>query len=288
MQFCICVVSESCVSLLSHVLLIFKEKCNEEDCYGEGHQTSLRDQDAVPPTSRMLRDEPEKAELRLLLTDCGAESVSQLRYVQDKYVFTLLLCLYIKLKLLSAICREQVAKLRSEAAELRGLLKEEHATDSKESAESSGESDSHGDLKQTVKTLRSEAKSHRKIIRLLKEQLQQKSAKGQFNTELNVNIATEMEGVRTETKDSQRHSQTSEKQQQVKESKQKEKKETQEKEEKIQGQSTKLRRKQHMARHAVSVKLILSKCLCAGKMSFSRVFVTGICQITASGSCATQ
>lgn len=146
-------------------------------------------------------------------------------------------------------CREQVSKLRSEAAELRGLLKEEHATDSKESAESSGESDSHGDLQQTVKMLRSEAKSHRKIIRLLKEQLQQKSARGQLNTELNVKIATEMEEVRTETKDSQRHSQTSEKQ--VKESKQREKKETQEKEDK----PTKLSRsqKQHMARHAVSV-----------------------------------
>lgn len=160
--------------------------------------------------------------------------------------------LYVKLKPLAAFCRVQVAKLRSEAAELCGLLKEEHATDSKESTESSGESDGHGDLRQTVKTLRSEARSHRKIIRLLKEQLQHKSAshaRGQFNTELNVNI--EMEG-QTEAKDSRSH--TSETLQMAKGGKLRERKEMQEKEEK-ERQSTKLCRsqKQHMARHAVSV-----------------------------------
>ncbi|XP_016146456.1 myomegalin-like [Sinocyclocheilus grahami] len=132
-----------------------KERCDQGDHspedVGESNQPSQtqREQSGVQPTSRFLRDESEKAELRSLLSDCGAESVSQLR--------------------------EQVAKLRLEASELRGFLKEENATESKESAESSGESDSHGDLHQTVKVLRSEARSHRKIIRLLKEQLQQNS-----------------------------------------------------------------------------------------------------------------
>lgn len=69
------------------MLLISKERCDEanrspEDV-GESNQPSQtqREQSGVQPTSRFIRDESEKAELRLLLSDCGAESVSQLRYV---------------------------------------------------------------------------------------------------------------------------------------------------------------------------------------------------------------
>ncbi|XP_051734864.1 CDK5 regulatory subunit-associated protein 2 isoform X4 [Ctenopharyngodon idella] len=197
----------------------------------ESHQPSQtqREEGAVPPMSRFLRDESEKEELQTLLTDCEAESVSQLR--------------------------EKVAKLRSEASELRGLLKEENATESKESAESSGESDSHGDLHQTVKVLRSEARGHRKIIRLLKEQLQRNSASdagSQFNPEIMVSMASNMERKRTERKDSQRHANTLEK-----ENKQREWKEMEEKDEKRrQGQYTKPNKsqKQHVARHAANVK----------------------------------
>nr|XP_055035110.1 CDK5 regulatory subunit-associated protein 2-like isoform X6 [Misgurnus anguillicaudatus] len=215
-----------------------KETLDEEhrssESWGETNQTSQRDRVAVQPASKFLRDEPEKAELQSLLTDCGAESVSQLR--------------------------EQVAKLRIEATQLRGLLKEEHAAESKESAESSGESDSHGDLRQTVKMLRSEARSYRKVIRLLKEQLQQKSGSAdggaQFNPEINISVASGMERLQTEHEDSQRHPSSLEKQQQQgKESKQGEKKDAQEKGRK-EGKSTKVSRspKQHMARHAAYVK----------------------------------
>ncbi|XP_073727654.1 CDK5 regulatory subunit-associated protein 2 isoform X8 [Misgurnus anguillicaudatus] len=218
--------------------LNMKETLDEEhrssESWGETNQTSQRDRVAVQPASKFLRDEPEKAELQSLLTDCGAESVSQLR--------------------------EQVAKLRTEATQLRGLLKEEHAAESKESAESSGESDSHGDLRQTVKMLRSEARSYRKVIRLLKEQLQQKSGSAdggaQFNPEINISVASGMERLQTEHEDSQRHPSSLEKQQQQgKESKQGEKKDAQEKGRK-EGKSTKVSRspKQHMARHAAYVK----------------------------------
>ncbi|KAF4098928.1 hypothetical protein G5714_020958 [Onychostoma macrolepis] len=209
-----------------------KERCDEGDRspedVGESNQPSQtqRQQNGVQLTSRFLRDESEKAELRSLLSDCGAESVSQLR--------------------------EQVAKLRLEASELRGFLKEENATESKESAESSGESDSHGDLHQTVKVLRSEARSHRKIIRLLKEQLQRNSvsdARSQLDLKM---MASNMEQLQTNHDDLQRHTSTLEK-----ENKPRERKEMEERyERRRQGQSTKSTKnqKQHMARHAAYVK----------------------------------
>lgn len=72
--------------MLSRVLLISKEGCDEGDRSpedsSESNQQSPREQVAVPPMSRFLRDESETAELQTLLTDCEAESVSQLRYVQ--------------------------------------------------------------------------------------------------------------------------------------------------------------------------------------------------------------
>uniref|UniRef100_A0A671Q9U8 CDK5 regulatory subunit-associated protein 2-like n=1 Tax=Sinocyclocheilus anshuiensis TaxID=1608454 RepID=A0A671Q9U8_9TELE len=212
-----------------------KERCDQGDHapedVGESNQPSQtqREQSGVQPTSRFLRDESEKAELRSLLSDCGVESVSQLR--------------------------EQVAKLRLEASELRGFLKEENATESKESAESSGESDSHGDLHQTVKVLRSEARSHRKIIRLLKEQLQQNSVSDagiQIDPKILDGMDNSMEQLQTHHEDSQRHTNTLEK-----ENKQREKKEMEERyERRRQGQSTKptKNQKQHMARHAAYVK----------------------------------
>uniref|UniRef100_A0A8C0XWQ8 CDK5 regulatory subunit associated protein 2 n=1 Tax=Cyprinus carpio carpio TaxID=630221 RepID=A0A8C0XWQ8_CYPCA len=195
---------------------------------GESNQPSQtqREQSGVQLTSRFFRDESEKAELRSLLSDFGAESVSQLR--------------------------EQVAKLRVEASELRGLLKEENATESKESAESSGESNSHGDLHQTVKVLRSEARSHRKIIRLLKEQLQQNSvsdARSQLDLKM---MGSNMKQLQTNHEDLQRHTSTLEK-----ENKSRERKEMEERyERRRQGQITKSSKnqKQHMARHAAYVK----------------------------------
>ncbi|XP_051959651.1 centrosome-associated protein CEP250-like [Xyrauchen texanus] len=212
-----------------------KERYDERDrspkAWGESHQQlqTLREQSAPSTMSRLLNDESKKAELQSLLTECGAESVAHLRV--------------------------QVAKLQSETVELRGLLKEENATESKESAESSGESDRDGDLRETVKTLRSEAKVYRKVIRLLKEQLQQNLASdagSQFVPEMIVSSANEMERQRVEYEDSQRHNHT-----QQKEGKQREKKEMEEKEgRRKQGQNTKpiKRQKQHMTRHAAYVR----------------------------------
>ncbi|KTG35978.1 hypothetical protein cypCar_00024135 [Cyprinus carpio] len=216
------------INLLTPVKERGDEANRSPEDVGESNQPSQtqREQSGVQLTSRFFRDESEKAELRSLLSDFGAESVSQLR--------------------------EQVAKLRVEASELRGLLKEENATESKESAESSGESNSHGDLHQTVKVLRSEARSHRKIIRLLKEQLQQNSvsdARSQLDLKM---MGSNMKQLQTNHEDLQRHTSTLEK-----ENKSRERKEMEERyERRRQGQITKSSKnqKQHMARHAAYVK----------------------------------
>ncbi|XP_059381815.1 myomegalin-like isoform X3 [Carassius carassius] len=221
--------SEDDVTLMHPIM---KERCDEanhspEDVSESNHPSQTqRQQSGVQLASRFFRDESEKAEFRSLLSDCGVESVSQLR--------------------------EQVAKLRLEASELRGLLKEENATESKESAESSGESDSHGDLHQTVKVLRSEARSHRKIIRLLKEQLQRNSvsdARSQLDLKM---MDSNMEQLQTDHEDLQRQTSTLEK-----ENKSRERKEMEERyERRRQGQSTKssMNQRQHLARHAAYVK----------------------------------
>ncbi|KAM6984635.1 CDK5 regulatory subunit-associated protein 2 [Aplochiton taeniatus] len=89
--------------------------------------------------------------LRSLLADCGAASASQLR--------------------------EEVRRLRGANAELRGLLKEHISTEAKESGDSSGDgSDGPADPRTTVERLRAEAKGHRKVIGLLKDQLERAAA----------------------------------------------------------------------------------------------------------------
>ncbi|KAK3524591.1 hypothetical protein QTP70_029906 [Hemibagrus guttatus] len=135
-----------------------------------------------PPYALGHQNETELAELTCLLRDCGAESVSQLR--------------------------EQVNKLRSEMSKLGVLLKEENSVESKESAESSGENDSHTNLHRTVQTLRSEARSHRKVVRLLKEQLQ-RSAKADggpgTDPQLIDSMSRKMEHLREEHEATLRH-----------------------------------------------------------------------------------
>ncbi|XP_007256630.3 CDK5 regulatory subunit-associated protein 2 isoform X1 [Astyanax mexicanus] len=183
----------------------------------------------------------ERAELKSLLVDCGAESISQLR--------------------------EQVAKLRFEASELRGLLKEEHSAEPKESAESSGEGDGHTDLRQTVQTLRSEARNYQKVIHLLKEQLQRNTAAAAsggtgFDPELIVSMAREMERLRLEHEASQKHALSLEDRLKEKDRERNESEDNQQEEEKErkrkgrQGQSVKLTKSQkhQMAKHAAYVK----------------------------------
>ncbi|XP_042158536.1 CDK5 regulatory subunit-associated protein 2 isoform X3 [Oncorhynchus tshawytscha] len=86
-----------------------------------------------------------------LLSDCGALSVNHLR--------------------------EELQRLRSENVDLRGQLKEEKSKESKESADTLGDiGGAQGDLRKTLERLRSEAQGHRKIIQLLKEQLERTEA----------------------------------------------------------------------------------------------------------------
>ncbi|XP_051961433.1 myomegalin-like isoform X2 [Xyrauchen texanus] len=201
------------------------------EAWGESQQPpqTQREQSTPSPMSRLLKDESKKAELQSLLLDFGAESVSQLRV--------------------------EVAKLRSETSELCGLSKEENSIESKESAESSGESDRDGDLRNTVKTLRSEARGHRKVIRLLKEQLQQNlisDTGSRLDPEVIVSMASEIKRQLEESEDSQRHDHTL-----LKENKQREKKEMEEKEQKVKpGKNTipSKSQRQHMARHTAYVR----------------------------------
>ncbi|XP_030622929.1 CDK5 regulatory subunit-associated protein 2 [Chanos chanos] len=186
-------------------------------------QTQTGPGDSSHPPQRATHDR-ERAELRSLLEDCGAESVSQLR--------------------------EQVARLRSEASQMRGFLKEENSTESKESAESSGDSeDQNYDLHQTVSRLRTEAKGHRKVIRLLKEQLQRRSATdGEvtgFDPELIVSMAREMERLRAENDAAQRHAHALQDRLQEREER---------KQKKEQGSKLNKNQKHQMARHAAYVK----------------------------------
>ncbi|KAJ7988233.1 hypothetical protein DPEC_G00321470 [Dallia pectoralis] len=83
-------------------------------------------------------------QLRCLLSECGVLSVTHLR--------------------------EELERLRSENANLRGQLKEEKSSEPKESADTSGDSgDAHADLHKTTERLKSETKGHRKVVKPLKE-----------------------------------------------------------------------------------------------------------------------
>ncbi|XP_008298824.1 CDK5 regulatory subunit-associated protein 2 isoform X2 [Stegastes partitus] len=89
--------------------------------------------------------------LKLLLADCGSTSVSHLR--------------------------EELLRLRSENAELRGLLKEQTSTEckEKESTDASGNSsEGQADLRKSMETLQAEAEGDPKVIRLLKERRDKK------------------------------------------------------------------------------------------------------------------
>uniref|UniRef100_A0A4W5RQV6 CDK5 regulatory subunit associated protein 2 n=1 Tax=Hucho hucho TaxID=62062 RepID=A0A4W5RQV6_9TELE len=115
-----------------------------------------------------------------LLSDCGALSVNHLR--------------------------EDLQRLRSENVDLRGQLKEEKSTEPKESADTSGDiGDAQGDLRKTLARLRSEAKGHRKIIQLLKEQLERTEAvdvetraDSQPDMTMTMTMTREMERLRLE------------------------------------------------------------------------------------------
>ncbi|KPP78764.1 CDK5 regulatory subunit-associated protein 2-like [Scleropages formosus] len=127
------------------------------------------------------QEDKEMELLLALLKETGVASVSQLR--------------------------EEIMRLQAENISLEGLLKEDKSVESKESADSSGESIGSKDLQRVVEKLRSEAKSNRKIIKLLKEQLKLNSStedKSSFNPELIVNMAREIEWLKAEQESSRR------------------------------------------------------------------------------------
>lgn len=155
-------------------------------------------------------------------------------------------------------CREQVNKLRSEMSKLGVLLKEENLAESKESAESSGENDSQSNLHGTVQILRSEARSHRKVVRLLKEQLQHKAKAvvgPEVDQELVDSMARKMERLRDEHEATLRHAATLE--DRLKEIQNRERndgREQEEKERRKKGKQDQSKKLHKSLKHAVGLK----------------------------------
>ncbi|XP_041815479.1 CDK5 regulatory subunit-associated protein 2 isoform X3 [Chelmon rostratus] len=116
--------------------------------------------------------------LKSLLTDCGATSVSHLR--------------------------EALLRLRSENAELRGLLKEQKSAEckEKESTDASGNSsDGQAELRKSVETLQAES-GHAKGINPSKELSDEETP---VTTELIVSITGEMESPQSQSKSTKHH-----------------------------------------------------------------------------------
>ncbi|XP_042365374.1 CDK5 regulatory subunit-associated protein 2 isoform X2 [Plectropomus leopardus] len=114
--------------------------------------------------------------LKSLLTHCGATSVSQLR--------------------------EELLKLRSENAELRGLLKEQKSTEckEKESRDASGSSsDGQAELRKSTETLQPLSKGHFKVNSLLREKNSSEMSDWEslVTTELTVSTTEGMESPQT-------------------------------------------------------------------------------------------
>lgn len=172
--------------------------------------------------------------------------------------------------------REQVNKLRSEMSKLGVLLKEEKSAESKESAESSGENDSHANVQRTLQNLRSEARSHRKVVRLLKEQLQRNTkAKVDggpgFDPELIDSMARKMERPREDHQATQKHAVSLENK--LKEIQNRERKEgreqEEEKERKNKGRQDQRKMLNKSLKHAVS---LMASCMPPGFFVRDKLF----------------
>ncbi|XP_048874653.1 CDK5 regulatory subunit-associated protein 2 isoform X2 [Brienomyrus brachyistius] len=115
--------------------------------------------------------------------------------------------------------REEILRLQAENAALRGLLKKEQSEEPKGSTDSSGESGSERDLQKMVEKMKSEAVSQRRIIKVLKDQLELNSAAeggATFNPDLIVNMAREIERLKAELGPSKRRAESLQKEAQQK------------------------------------------------------------------------
>ncbi|MGH0170975.1 UNVERIFIED_CONTAM: hypothetical protein FKN15_060117 [Acipenser sinensis] len=119
--------------------------------------------------------EMEIASLRALLTETGSASVIELR--------------------------NELARLHNENTNLQSILKEMQSTEFKESCDDSGDGEIKKDLKKVVKRLKTELMDARKIIKLLKEQLELNSSMDSeisFNPDLIVSMAKEIDRLKKE------------------------------------------------------------------------------------------
>ncbi|MGH0124392.1 UNVERIFIED_CONTAM: hypothetical protein FKN15_036935 [Acipenser sinensis] len=119
--------------------------------------------------------EMEIASLRALLTETGSASVIELR--------------------------NELARLHNENTNLQSILKEMQSTEFKESCDDSGDGEIKKDLKKVVKRLKTELMDARKIIKLLKEQLELNSSmdsESSFNPDLIVSMAKEIDRLKKE------------------------------------------------------------------------------------------
>ncbi|XP_041095597.1 myomegalin-like isoform X3 [Polyodon spathula] len=119
--------------------------------------------------------EMEIASLRSPLTETGSASVIDLR--------------------------NELARLHNENTNLQGIVKETQSTEFKESCDDSGDGEIKNDLNKVVERLKAELVDARKIIKLLKEQLELNSSmdsENSFNPDLIVNMAKEIDRLKKE------------------------------------------------------------------------------------------
>lgn len=141
--------------------------------------------------------------LKSLMTDCGATSVVELRWV---FFFSKVqnLCRSFTfnsriLKLLSKITyyREELLRLRAEIAKLQGAVKEQKSTECKEKESidiSENSSDGQAELRKSLETLQAEPNHNFMDIRLLKEKAEKSDEVSDGKTHLtSVSTADEME-----------------------------------------------------------------------------------------------
>ncbi|XP_051268954.1 CDK5 regulatory subunit-associated protein 2 isoform X5 [Dicentrarchus labrax] len=121
--------------------------------FGQSREHAQSGNDTLDTADKDSRERNTDAmALKSLLTDSGATSVSHLR--------------------------EELLRLRSENAELRGLLKEQKSTEckEKESTDASGNSsDGQAELRKSVETLQAESNHPSKVISLSKEVLDEET-----------------------------------------------------------------------------------------------------------------
>ncbi|XP_058861725.1 myomegalin-like isoform X3 [Acipenser ruthenus] len=156
---------------------VVETELNETSCRMEtiGKELKTAEKPPCKDEGNNQNMEMEIASLRSLLNETGSASVIELR--------------------------NELARLNNENTNLQSILKEMQSTEFKESCDDSGDGEIKKDLKKVVKRLKTELMDARKIIKLLKEQLELNSSmdsENSFNPDLIVSMAKEIDHLKKE------------------------------------------------------------------------------------------